>query len=95
MTETISEPTVRIGQTDTRVTDPLQVVPVSCEVVTDLRVIDSVLFLSLASHILDGTGPAEARIVARLRIPLATLSGIQAGVTKALEDIEQSRKAAN
>jgi len=95
VTDSASEPTIRVGEIDVRVTDPNSVIPVSCEFITDLRVIDGVLFLSLASHVVDGNGPPEARVVARLRIPLATLSGIQNGVTNVLAEIEKSRKAAN
>lgn len=87
--------TVRIGETDIRVVDPDAIVPVIGEVITEMRIIDGILYLSLASHIFDGSGPPEARIVARLRLPMATVFNIRQGIDNILSDIEQAKKAAN
>lgn len=91
MTES-AEPIAQSRQAEYRVTDPNAVVPVSCDIITDLRMVDGLLWLSMASRIQDDDGPAEARIVARLRIPLPVLSKI----ADALENVlGADRRTAN
>lgn len=88
-------PSIRVDGEDVPVTDPHHIVPVCAELITDIRVIDGTLFLSLASHVMDGTGPAEARVVSRLRMPLGVVSSINAALQNIQAGIEQAKKAAN
>ena len=93
------EPTIRVGEIDTRLTDPNHLLPVSCDVLVEHRVIDGTLFLTLGSHLLDGTGPAEVRVVARLRLTLQMADGIYAATQRAIEAqrqaAEDAKKTAN
>lgn len=57
--------------------------------------VGGIVTVSLASYIFDGNGPPEARICARLRIPLEVAGNIQGLISKAAEDADKARAAAN
>jgi hypothetical protein len=85
------EPTIQVGEIPTRVTDPHAILPVSCDIIVEHRVLDGMLFLTLGSHLFDGTGPAEVRVVARLRMKLQMAESIY---NTALRTLEEQRQAA-
>jgi hypothetical protein len=93
------EPTVQVGEVVTRVTDPHAISPVSCDILVEHRVIDGTLFLTLGSHIFDGAGPPEVRVVARLRMNLSVAENIYQTTQRTLENIrlaaEEAKKTAN
>ena len=70
------EPSIRVGDVATRVSDPHYLLPVSCDIIVEHRVFDGMPFLTFGSHILDGGGPPEVRVVARLRIPLSVVENL-------------------
>lgn len=94
-----AEPTIRIGQIDTRLSDPLTILPVSCDVIVEHRVIDGLLHVTFGSHLFDGSGPAEVRVVARLRMSIPMAEGIYATTQRILaaqrEAAEEAKKTAN
>lgn len=61
------------------IVDPNNVTPVFADLVTELRVVDGVLCLSLANLIVDGNDPTvrKAQICARLRVAGSTVQFIQ------------------
>lgn len=77
------ERTVKIGDLTVEVTEPVPVQPVYADLITECRLINGVAVISLASAIRDGESPAEARVVARLRLPI----GVVRNIGKMLEDI--------
>jgi hypothetical protein len=94
-----NEPTVQVGESATRLTDPHSILPVSCDVIVEHRVIDGVVFLTFGSHLLDGSGPPEVRVVARLRLTLPLAEAIAAGTQRIVEAqrqaLEDAKKSAN
>lgn len=95
MSDEVAKPRVQVGQIDVTVTDPLHVTPVVGDIITDLRIIDGVVWLSLGSYIMDGGGPPEVRVVARLRLTPSVVAGIQQGVSNQMAALEEAKKAAN
>lgn len=91
----IRKPTIRVGQDDIEVTDPACLQPVSAEVITEVRVFNATAIVSFASFIHDGSGPPEARVCARLRIPLEVIAGVQTAIQRSLEDQDAARAKAN
>lgn len=89
------ERVVTIGQQSVRVTDPLNVMPVAADAISEFRLIDNVIHVSLGSYIWDGSGPPELRVCARLRLPLDVASTIQSFASKAIDDAKKAREAAN
>lgn len=87
--------TVRFGPDDIKVTDPANIQPVSAEAMTELRFHNGVFAISLASIVLDGTGPAELRVCARLRIGREVLADLQAAIQGQLDRLEQAKQSAN
>lgn len=62
------------------VIDPNNVTPIFADLVTELRVVDGVLHISLANLIVDGEAPTEskkAQVCARLRISGNTVGFIR------------------
>jgi hypothetical protein len=94
-----NEPTIQVGEVATRVTDPHFMLPVSCDIIVEHRVVDGVLFVSLGSHIWDGSGPPEVRVVARLRLALPLAEAIYTMAQRAMETqrqaAEEAKKTAN
>lgn len=88
------EPTVQVGGVTTRVTDPHALTPVSADIIVEQRVIDGVLFLTLGSHLLDGSGPPEVRVVARLRLPLSLAELVHSSTQRILENLKQAAEEA-
>lgn len=64
---------------------------------TELRVVNDVVFISLAALVADygSGGPPELRVVTRLRMPLSALGNIQAAIEQILSQLAQAKQAAN
>lgn len=86
---------IQFGDRLLEVTDPACVQPVVADVVTDLRVIDGQVWLSVGYLFRDGDADPVARVNARLRIPLAVALDIQAGINTSLAALEEAKKSAN
>ena len=93
------ERTIKFGDANLVIRDPLNIVPVAADLIVDCRVVGGVLFLSLGAHMFDGNGPPEVRVVSRLRIPMETVANIQTSVERSLAAMEiaaqEAKKAAN
>jgi len=75
--------------------DPHSITPVLCEVLTELRNFGPVFSISLASIVADGNTPAQAQVVARLRLPVEVLMDIHRYVETALAAQEAAKQSAN
>jgi hypothetical protein len=92
--------TPRIKLTDeitVDVIDPHNITPVSADLVTEMRVVDGVLYLSLANLIVDGSEPIvrKAQVCARLRISGNTMRFIQEALTAPQENANPSGQTIN
>ncbi len=87
--------TILVGTDRIEVTDPNQLMPVSADLLTEIRLNGNVVALSFASFVNDGGGPPEARICSRVRITLESLAGIQTAVQNLIADAAKAREAAN
>jgi hypothetical protein len=66
------------------IVDPEGVLPVYADLVTDIRILDGVLHLGLATLVVEGSGDEavyKARVCARLRLPPSTVQFIQNALT--------------
>lgn len=63
---------IKVGDAVFEITDPNGVVPVGADIFTECRYINGLVRISLAAIVADGDGKAEARVVSRVRISLAT-----------------------
>ncbi|WMT88254.1 hypothetical protein NO932_06495 [Pelagibacterium sp. 26DY04] len=90
-----SQKTILFGGLHLEVTEPTPVHPVWVDLITELRVIAGVAHISFGSFIVDGSGPPEARVATRLRVPMASLYDLQQGIERILAEQEQAKKAAN
>jgi len=86
---------INVGQSSFEVTDPHFVQPVSADLITEVRLVGGVAAISFASFIFDGSGPPEARVCARLRVSLETLSDVQHAIEGMLNDAAKARQVAN
>lgn len=91
----MAEKFILYGDLRIEITEPVPVQPIWADAVTEIRVIDNVAFISLASIVTDGPDAREARVQARLRVPLATLYDLQRAVEGILSQVEQAKKNAN
>lgn len=87
--------TVKIAGTPTAITEPTPVSVSTCDVIIDLRVVDGMVWLTMGSWIMDGSGPAEARVTTRQRMPLSVFHNVQIGVTTAAEADKRPKREAN
>lgn len=87
---------IRFGDLTIQVTEPLPIQPVTADAVCELRLVGSdTIALGLVTLIRDGDGPPEARVCARLRLPLTTLADIQRGAIRLIENQTKAKAAAN
>lgn len=86
---------VRLGEASVVVTDAAGIQPVAADLITEIRLVNDVAAISFASYIFDGDGPPEARVSARLRVPLEVLANVQSIVEDMLKDAREAREKAN
>lgn len=87
MTEHPGNRTVKFGPDTLEITDP--------EIVTEVRLMNGVFAVSLASAIVDGSGPPEARICVRLRFTPEVGAMLQTMMSEMLANAAQAKQAAN
>lgn len=88
--------TITIENKPMLVTEPLGLVPVVAEVVTEVRtLVDGNYAVSLGAFIKDDGNEPEVRITARLRISGAALSVIAGAIQSQKDQIEEAKKASN
>jgi|SRR5258707_7444877 hypothetical protein len=63
-------PTIKFGNEILEITDPLNIEPVSADVLTEGRVYSNVVCLSFAALVMDGDGKAGAHVTSRIRLTL-------------------------
>lgn len=91
----VTEKRVRLGETTIVVTDPANVQPVAADLITEIRLVDNVAAVSFAAYIFDGDGPPEARVSARLRIPLEVMANVQSLIEGMIKNASEAREKAN
>lgn len=94
MAET-TEKSLVLGETAFKIVEVPAVSRVHADVYTEARIHNGTFHLSLATLVFDGTNQPEARVCARLAIPLETVANIQTAITAAMEMIEKAKQAAN
>lgn len=81
------------------VRDPSRVIPAYVDVLTEYRLINGMFVVSGGAFIRDGTGPAEVRVVSRLRFTRETGQFIAIWLTNAIAEAdkaaEEAKKTAN
>ena len=95
MTETAR--LLRIGEVEFEVVEDPLLEPRYVDYFTELRVDNGVVHITLAagSNDIGVVNPPRMHIVARLRMPLATLANIQTGIEKLAEQLAAAKQAAN
>ncbi len=86
------EKTLRLGDHLVPITEPLPIQTVVADCFTDIRLIGTTVAIGLATLHRDGTGGPEARMCARLRVSLETLSDIQRVVANMLDGASKAAK---
>jgi hypothetical protein len=86
---------ITYGAMRIEVTDPMNVKPVPADCITDLKLVDGMIWLSVGHFAQNGDGDLMAVVNTRLRIPLPMAMDIQNFVKVQLEAAEQAKKAAN
>jgi hypothetical protein len=93
MSEGEKKTMVRIGDDDYEVVDPLDVQYVVADCYTEIRVINGMASVSLASTVLDGNGAMKANVVARLRFSPSLLLDLTQKVGVMISDPSKMPKA--
>lgn len=93
--QTLRSKKIWLGQNEITVTYPVAHQPLFANVVTEVNLLDGIVHLGLASLTKDGSGEIEAELVARLRIPLSTLMGLQLHIQGLVSQAEEAKKSAN
>ena len=86
---------IAFGAQVLQVDDPLNISYVAADVVTEVRLIENTLSVSLGTIIVDGNGTPTVRVCSRLRFRLELLSDIQRSVDKMLKAAKAQKKNAN
>jgi len=87
--------TILLGANHIEVTDPAHIQPVSADLITEIRLHGTTVSVSFASYIVDGGGPPEARVCARMRLSLETVSNFQQVLQQLLDESARARQSAN
>lgn len=87
--------TIALGANQIEITDPGQIQPVAADLMTEIRLHGTTVSVSFASYIVDGSGPPEARVCARLRLSLETISNFQQVLQQLLDEAGKARQSAN
>ncbi|MHA6684506.1 hypothetical protein [Mesorhizobium sp. A556] len=73
-------PSIKLGDVSAEIIDPGDLLPVYADLVADIRILDGVLHLTLATLVVEGFGTDathKARVCAKLRVAPTTLQFIQ------------------
>jgi hypothetical protein len=91
-------PSIKLGEAAAEIIDPDGLLPVYADLITELRMLDGVLHISLATLVIEGFGSGAthtARVCARLRIPPSTLQAIQNALAAPHEEAPPPGQAIN
>lgn len=86
---------ITYGTMRIEVVDPMNIKPVPADCITDLKLVDGIIWLSVGHFAQNGDGDLNAVVNTRLRIPLPMAMDIQRFVQGQLEAAEQAKKSAN
>lgn len=97
MTEDVGLPGKKllIGANAFEISEPRPAEVVFADIYTELRVMNGVVHLTLASLIKEGDNPAELRVVSRIRMPEVTMANIVTDLQKIAADLAEAKKTAN
>lgn len=86
---------IQLGEKVFSITDPHRIQPVAADVITEFRISDNIVCLSLGATVIDGDGNARIETSARLRIGLSTAANMRNMLDDLLKKIMPPKESAN
>lgn len=83
-----------LGEVKVEITEPVPVPVHFADVYTEVRVSSGLVYLSLASLVVDISGDPEARVCVRVRMTVETAANVQAALSEAITR-SQTKQTAN